>query len=469
MKRIIILVLVFGFFIACVPTPEQEIVVNKGDAVADEKILSIDHPSERPEHDARDLHIPSHWTADASTEGVIVKIDAEVTASEGPYTVDRVENRVITNEDVNRILDEMYPNMIGYAPIDPKGSAVSKEIWTRCIETSIRGYAHREPDGSITYLPWDAQQATITNAEDNYRKAQFRADRFIDAASLPIDVNFSNGVTILLDDGREILIRKHMSELSIYEGETWTYPEHWMPYEACDMDHPIDIVPTITPEAAKDTAVAFMKKVGLGDLTLANIEKAAKESWYENAYVSFGYKVEFNRSGGYPACSLWDAYTTYTMQFDSDDPEYNTPIGFPETCIVYVTEDGIDSIEWTNAQIICEHVNPDVALLPFDEIAEIAIRYCKIGHAYETKEILSGHYLPDLGFSVDRMILTVMPQRLKDRSDIVLMPVWVLVMTPHHMKSDGTFDESRPHERSENSVLVINAIDGTRVQLPRDN
>ena len=110
-RTIILFVLLLSAILsmnACLPTPEQEIVINKGDGKAQQAILeSPDLQTTSAPEEKKSLQcetVSAHWTYDASTDMAIMPIDAEVHCSKGPYPVDRVEKRTVSPDDINRLV-----------------------------------------------------------------------------------------------------------------------------------------------------------------------------------------------------------------------------------------------------------------------------------------------------------------------------------------------------------------------------
>ena len=465
MKRILSILLCVALLLACQPTPDHEIIVNKGDGIAEDRIFAAPDASaapnaEQPTAEQSD-RFPTHWEADASTENVTVTIDADVIYPEGPCPVDRIENRVLTIADVNSAITAMYPNMIGYLPVNDNTESCSKEVWERILESTVRGFAHEEADGSITYLPWDGQNEAIQWARNGYRDAEEQEGRFSSASRLPEDFTSKSGALLLLDDGREIRVRINPQSLTVYEAQTQTWAQSSPPWDYAT-DTPITLHPAIQPETARETAERFIEQIGLsGELTFAGMEAACLESKMEFGYVSQGYQVEFTRTGSYPARSFFLLASGLLLRF-SEDTQYHSPIGLPETMLLYVTENGVEWMEWERPYQIKERLNENVELLPFSEIEEIAIRYFQIGHAWIEQPLYEG-------FLVSSATLTVLPQRLKDDQGLVLMPVWVLQMDVYGTHKDRTIDTTvKPLYIDRPYLLLINAIDGSRVSLPMD-
>ena len=77
MKRLTAFLLIGMLMLACQPTPAQEIVINAGDAIGDERIAATAKPDvpdafEEPAKTLQSEGVPAHWTDDASTENLTV-------------------------------------------------------------------------------------------------------------------------------------------------------------------------------------------------------------------------------------------------------------------------------------------------------------------------------------------------------------------------------------------------------------
>ncbi|MBR4906624.1 MAG: hypothetical protein IKZ44_07180, partial [Clostridia bacterium] len=411
--------------VACVPTPEQEIVVNKGDGKAQEAIFASPDPDVPEQKTLQIEPVPAHWTDDASTETVLLPIDAEVRCCAGPYPVDAVEKRAIGIDDVDRILKAMYPTapMVGYALFDNIRPRFSKELRSRALETAEEGALHQQPDGTMVRTPWAMQQNAINQAKQEWSEAPLREDLYIPASELPHDLAVKYGLTVLLEDDREIQIyfQSSQGELYIAEGEHYAAPERFKLEELQTKENaPAALYtphPRINAQQAIATAEAFLGEIGLSSLKLASSEQGAINSHIERGYVQDGYYLEYVRAESYEAQSFYEESLIFIMSFD-DDLSYSLPPQLPETLYLFVTENGVESFEWENPMTVTERINENAALLPFSEICKQVKMYLKLGCA---------NVHDPFGFVGSSMTLSAIPQPLKD-GGVVLMPVWILQM-----------------------------------------
>ena len=129
MKRIICVLLISLMLCACVPTPEQEYVVNKGDSALAQKLDATGEPD--AQNDAL-LLFPERWE-EAETEvyqGVYIGVNAEITQkTDGRYPVCRTKNAQFTTEDVIEKL-----NLLLSKPVETYDFAYTKEYWKNVLK-----------------------------------------------------------------------------------------------------------------------------------------------------------------------------------------------------------------------------------------------------------------------------------------------------------------------------------------------
>ena len=93
-----------------------------------------------------------------------------------------------------------------------------------------------------------------------------------------------------------------------------------------------------------------------------------------------GYYLEYVRSESYAPQSFYEESLAFFLSFD-DDLTYSLPPQLPETIYLFVTDNGVEAIDWENPMTVTERVNEDVVLLPFSEICDIVVQYLKLGCA----------------------------------------------------------------------------------------
>ncbi|MDO4565575.1 MAG: DUF6034 family protein, partial [Clostridia bacterium] len=195
MKRILTVLLsaLMLCSMACQPTPEEDIVVNRAEGNLEERIFASPVPIEAeipaPTSEDEDepsptigdneellpysegatgaLTFPDHWTDDLSNEYVKVRIDADIiTSGQTTYPVYLVEEKKFSDEDYARIFQSLIPDAVKY-----RGTALSYEDYELQLESAVRGAEKRNADGSISYVPWPQQQTAIESAQANLRGA----------------------------------------------------------------------------------------------------------------------------------------------------------------------------------------------------------------------------------------------------------------------------------------------------------
>ena len=114
--------------------------------------------------------------------------------------------------------------------------------------------------------------------------------------------------------------------------------------------------------------------------------------------------------------------------------------------MAYVTENGIESIEWYDPNEYVKEANENVVLMPFDE-AQKHIRDT-MKHCYAWTDEGGAAF----EIHVKKIILSCSISRLPNNPDeAVLAPVWVVVYQNSRYKTALKHD----------SILLINALDGS--------
>ena len=116
MKRMIVILLVLSMLIACVPTPEHEFIVNKGDSTVEDKINAVPKPaedtvqhqgavSENPvppiEAPTQPQVFPDRWDEDTVqiNDRVSISVHADVIQkADGLYPVYRTKDVLMSEE-----------------------------------------------------------------------------------------------------------------------------------------------------------------------------------------------------------------------------------------------------------------------------------------------------------------------------------------------------------------------------------
>lgn len=453
----ILCLLAFG----CQPTPDVEIVVNKGDHVAEDVINETKAPAQPTPQGSADVEdaetsepfengtgtftTPERWTDEIKTKYITVKIDAEIlTSGQTVFPVRTVKRTGFTKEMIQPIVDAMFPDAIAYR----EGTDLSQEDYDEAIRRAVElGKTKRARE-----LNWEKQrEAKITDAEF------IETDR-IECTDEPFQITmltaegqkmsaYANLIGGLYLDRRNtgIVYNKEMVEDgALFYGDTEDGEE---PEEAGT------VVPSITLEEAQQRAEAFLRDVNIEGFVLCKQEEACYFDRKGGAVWSTGWSLHYVRNYEYFPLDVKD-YDGATSGFLSyaDIPTYNAGMG-NESIQIYVSDQGVESFLWAYPYVVQEVVNENVRLMPFDEMQEILKRSIAVGVAHLKER--AGYEL-----RVEQLILTLSVQRVRNNNELAyLMPTWVCMI--------GIYDNDLPGDDKCAGVIAygFNAIDGTRVKM----
>lgn len=163
--------------------------------------------------------------------------------------------------------------------------------------------------------------------------------------------------------------------------------------------------------------------------------------------VSQGWKFELARSYGYYAMDTYVAGCNGGMVRLDESESYNQP-WYPETLYVYISENGVESVQWNSPLEIMECVNPCVELLDFEQVQENLKKLLLAGVSY----IDYTEFQP----KVSKLVLTVAPQQIQDDPQhAYLMPIWIAFVDWYYL-DEGLL---------QTQIVGINALDGSRAVL----
>lgn len=484
MKRLIVLLLSLALLLACVPTPEQEYVVNKSDDVLEEKLHAtpipvaedtVDTvPSEVSETDAPQTEetaapketlrqtFPAHWNDTiAVTDTLSVTIDAPVvTRADGVYPVYRSKARDFTQEEILSILNTLLPK-----PVKRLSGAMTKEMVGAQIESfneqaarwqqwRAKGSPENErPDGEeltdeeiAIILDEYAEQLRLAPERDEEQPvAEY------DPTLLRAVYGLENGKTVTVIAGES------MTGFSLGSGNIYTQAEHdrdlQFPGEAeYDVNGWLPV--TLKREAAEKMLWETLDRIDITGFVIVSAQGANMIRSDGRASEASGWLFELVRDfGGYPLepSAKADGRIKYA---EGDGFEANAPIP-KERIRIMVSEDGVVDFTYGSPKQIVRAVNENVELLPFDAIREKAINGLRFAFAgYGSGENYQA------SFTVFKAVLTVYTLRIRGEDGYYEMPCWLLLFDHTLASGDYTFGDALGRQYR---ALVINAVDGSIV------
>lgn len=473
MKKITALFLsmiLIGACFACQPTPEEDAVVQRDSAVIEQKLKatfsvpkdtpeSTVQPSEDAEKDfdksetadgkaeeevspeiaayraaveAYKATLPAHWSDYLETDYIQMPIEADIVVENiDGFPVYRVKRSDFDISTLEAIANYMMPNVTGIREGDTAlpeeyGAAISSLNKRDMVEyaESIFNQAKGAKEGSYT----DVTSISFADKPAGHRYVVRLADdtqgqiSVVSNSRAEIKKRFSSLIHIA-EEGMRILEGS-------YEGEGDVY-----------------LNPSITEEQAKKMLDTFLSEVGLEGFCVETVTAARCFSALYREEVSQGWKFELTRSYGYYAMDTYGAASDGGLVLFDDPETYNKP-WYPETLYVYISESGVEHIQWNNPLEIMECVNPCVELLEFEQIQENLKKLLLAGVSH----IDYTEFQPE----ISKLVLTVAPQQIQDDPQhAYLMPIWIAFVDWYYL------DEGL----HKTQVIGINALDGSRAVL----
>ena len=439
--------LLTGLFLlltACQPTPEEDIVVNRGDGALEAAIAATAVPSEQPLLPVDEVgQRVEHWTDELTIRGLTCTIDADIVLPDNKiFPVYRVRQRPLDAKTVTETLATLLAGATG-----ARETTRTREEVLLDLMLARRG-SYAIYDGVGVWEPYDGQEEDIARLEEELQT--IGEEEF---GPVPDTVPLDTPYTYALPDGGRIRVR--LSQDGLYAAAFGAYsgvqPESWVVYGDAYPGEPKGTMlqnVKISQEEAEAAAEAFLEQAGLTYLGLAEAEKARvlQSTTYET--LSEGWQLTYARGDGGCIPIYYDNQQSGILYMPSEDYAQRW---FPEFARIYVDENGVRSFEWRNPLEIVETMNENVLLLEFDEIKGQITQAIELGYAYMS-ELMGGG---ENTVTVDRIVLTNVLVPMKNTVDYqMLVPAWVVF-----------YEEDLGLGEPLRDFIAVNAVDGSIVDL----
>ncbi len=464
---------------ACVPTPEQEIVVNKADGRLEELIAAtapavtyerMPEPSALPDAKAKDAPVPKSEPENTlraalgapehvrdSAEGTIfggtlqVSIDADVeipNAANVPVYTAQV--RTFSPGERERITKYLFGEG-PYFAFNPERS--QKAMWQHTIDEYLKRIGNCDDRAYGEDFPYaEYRESNEFNLNGVLKHA---ADLPEPGPMQPWSGSFSDERTVIADaDNRYLAFAD--GELILFDevGENAVYHDGHAPKtdeERAIMQAAEEQFAQISGERYAAAGICFDNELFLKYHNLS-VEDFPPEQ----------YTVSLIRTVNGIPCYPYSAYHGSDTGMDAAGVsfQYDDPV-LPERVEVLMKNGSIAAISWTCITETVRVENENVALLPFSEIL-----------AAFKRQIFRSIYLdaPENGETpvncmvIERICLSYMKVKKKDApKERYLLPVWDFL--------GYDYNPAYPHAESdligtkawfsEKSLLTVNAIDGS--------
>lgn len=471
MKRIIILILSLMILIACVPTPEEDAVVNKNDGVLQQAVYATPLPEQRYEA-PKTLHMDTFGSDDYRIE-----VDAEVILPDTlKYPVVEIAQNPLSIEQARDYMRKLtfgepiytYENEV---PQTRAGILQRITAIQNALTNPEEHYSHlskEELQQAVEELQTELEmwQEAYRNAPEEFAPTEIDVDR------IEFDPygQITGEVHVPSERGRGIFITVTDSSVE-YNNMT-----DWEDGVAFDFDYTSDFRNlrgvTISKEEAVQKAEAFLERAGITGFAVSYVAAGYDDGPYENA----GYTEMQQSYVIWLTPSIYGVPTTYRNDFYDFDlmgeqealgEKQYAPLMWYEYIRMQVRDDGVEFMYWANPSRITATVNENVALLPFDEISERfkqQIQYHSTPIQTELPQEIKKRTV-----HIDRIVLGMMQVRKKNYPDVMQMiPTWTFFGTAEVEYTEPFRDSRTGEQRTVKTVeipaysyLILNAIDGS--------
>lgn len=446
MKRFlsaVLAIVLLGMCIACQPTPEEEFVTQKDARFIKEKLSAVPAPDEGSEEgaetyttavEAYKATLPTHWSDYIETEFIKMPIEAEIIVENtNGFPVYKIKRGTFDMELASSIANQLMPNVTGiregWVPLPEEFAAAIRSLnqrgMTEYAEFMFEESQNAEPgeymEADCIALPSEGDPRYVIQYGDGKLGQVFTKSTRTQACRMDIGSSFYS---------------------SVYLGEMVEFDGSYAGGE------PTPVNPSITQEEARKVLDAFLQKNGL---EIYHVDKITDMQYFDNlireevsqgwqfylvpSYEYYALDAVNGRDGSWLRLNLVDGYAATWNQ---------------ESLYVYITENGVEYVQWNYPFAFLECVNPSVELMDFGEIQKKFLNLLSAGISWFEQPCVAKP-------TVTKVVLTVVPQQMKDDPDTAyLMPVWVCVIDWYCAGA------ASPHMED---LLALNAIDGSRVSL----
>ncbi len=411
MKRILIISLALAMFIACVPTPDEPIVVGKDQSA----MIGKAEETQTPVKDA--MPAVEHIQEQFSDHGVSVAIDANVSVPKPEMPIVRVHGVDFSQEQVDRIWNELIGDTAMY--YDPNGDGkhavlVDSELMTR--------------DDGVTML------SALENASGKWWEKDGKYFSVLNNRKTPYGKNKPLNYNAMLS------YRFAHSDEEYYSD---VLERDLVPIAVTDEALEGTSL-TMTPREAMEQASAWMERLDLpfAPLRITPVRNEAKE---------YAYLVECSRIVNDTPTAVMDGYSRL-------DPKTSVTVDWYYECMKLLLSDaGLLGFRWESPIEADETVVETAQLLPFDAIMDIFRKMMPIRYASSFEGRTEVFQINEIRLELVR----VLEQNAQNSG--LLIPVWSFYGTNRTDSdaSDWVSDEDY------GCRLMLNAVDGSIIDPER--
>ena len=472
MKRFISILMLVLFLCACVPTPDEPLVLQKDQELMIQQgaaTLSPEQPYTPPE-------VPERYTYDFQEGSLSVHVDAPVTVLDDPLPIVRVHACGYDQETVKRLFALLADG--DTLMTSPQMKVTTKEEYEIAIQLAMQSLetgSYRDSD--LTEEEW---KASIERLKEAYNAAPFAGD--LPEPTVADGTFYPNWVRDLQYDCADARSKNRIFRIHSAEDATvspvFSYKNLRSPaYTMCN-----------AREVLADTELPETIRMTYGEAILevnALLEATGEPFQIMHVYViddeqkgyvdgiikeasNYAFAVQCQRTYGklpiaQDVASAWVGSELYARPWKQ------------ESLWIILDRDGFVSFDWNDPIKTEKTVAETTNLIPFSQIQEIAEKMLCVRYLQYTDPKNAGIERIEIELNVSHVDLELMRVREQDNTEGkqgLLIPAWVfygtIVETCYNIDGSSSMTYSHYGLNGGNAyyegdaiVLCINAIDGS--------
>ena len=426
---------------ACQPTPEEDVVVNKGEGTMEAAVAA---PAAAPYR----YEAPERWVETFTARDQTVRIDAGVEVPDDEYhPVLLVERRSF---DAQQAVD-YYTALFGEGVELRENQYSYAEVLTDLQNTMKGMFVEIDPEtGEQIWAPYEGQEEEIARLQQLLAETPAE-DTFVPLTAETMPFPLTEGMLRLPDGSSRYVyctgtlcrIRRFRSVVT--HNENWVMQGEATPGEPA---HALENI-RITEEEAVAMGDEVVAALGMADeMRVGSIIRARGIESYTYKVHGEGYLLTYVPSPEGTEAYCYERYFENNSLYLPEGDEYARPWQ-QERIEMLVTEDGVLDFCWMSPQEAMGVANENVQLLPFEEIQQHVRDLISFGVEGRPYAIDEGDLL------ISRVVLGAVVQRIPYETEAAyLAPVWIVQMTT----------EGEISRHNSPTILMVSAIDGSFVR-----
>lgn len=469
MKKVICTLLILGLLgtlWGCQPTPEGDVVANKGDGVLEQRIAQAQEqekqaaqwqePDATPTPSPEPYVYPESWEMELDLTNFLVHIAVEegsIDVPDAPYPIVRLSAGSFTDmgDTLGTLMELLMPERLG-----KRQGYWCYEDYVKEMEGNAMG---RYDFDNHVYRPYEGEEKEEADREmaelAEKLKTALHEDEYDEDGTLVTEIGTK--YTYGTPEGKRWYVTIEENYFAISRTRDTGYRESWFinQRDTPDEPYPTPYAITVTEETAIEKAQAVLDFFPGVDWELESAERAAllEPVYYatqERKAVAQGYLLTYKRRVG--DTYFFNYRNSHSGRLHFEEATYSATLEL-ETLTVLVDEKGVQCITWENPVVVEETVANHVELMPFETIQNNFVQLLKAGLSWADEHPPYGGKLnPSRIAWVREMKLAYAYVQEKDRPGKYLaVPTWFFIYrTENELEGNQT-------------VIAINAVDGTRI------